>query len=622
LAVMQFDRQETLVKASDNIIELLICPITSDVCDLSSASVPAINQRFDSLTGLSNIKAAVECVMGHTEMMFWISIVGADYIPEIFGRMRCTQCDTGQRIVVHDSKGTWNCETCGLDTYSANHVSQTESGQCLACPPSAKCINGVPIFGASKVTGEFEIELLEGCDGDYTIREALAVKLGVDASKIILPKHVQQQRAAQNITFELFADTAQMAEISARLSKVGAVLGETEEIRPPLAHGEVWEEEVVGEYAVLRLQSCPYGNYIFSSGSLSVVNTLQKCEPCGKGEECTNLTCTMCSLCTPGYYKTAVSTAPCSACPADSYREDVGATELGNCLDCPFGAYTQIQEGQKSLDTCQCGERLYASTSGNTLVCLNCPAGATCPDLSCSLRTSPFACKIFGEWVRDISSDEFRLLSCPIGYKLDNSTGHDNYACKKCLEGYYVQDSGDPDDSCRKCPSSATCLNGAPPIFQAAIVTGEIELDGLLEEGGEQENVWQALMEALAHLLSVDISRIALPNQNRRVQRRGQKKVFEIVGEASQAGALSDVLKSRNLALQLSLQLSRDYNMNVTVQVSGGDVAESLVKRPEGEIWEEVYTHALLTHLLTLFLTLTACILATLYPPTYFSPNR
>ena len=144
-------------------------------------------------------------------------------------------------------------------------------------------------------------------------------------------------------------------------------------------------------------------------------------------------------------------------------------------------------------------------------------------------------------------------------------------------------------------------LLGDVPEWRSAnlpsrIVTGEIELDGLPEEGGEQENVWQALMEALTHLLSVDISRIALPNQNRRVQRRGQKNVFEIVGEASQAGALSEVLKSRNLASQLSSQLSRDYSMNITAQVLGGDFAESLVKRPVGEIWEEVCTHALAPH--------------------------
>ena len=67
-----------------------------------------------------------------------------------------------------------------------------------------------------------------------------------------------------------------MAQISARFTLFLALLGETEEIRPPLAHGEVWQEEVVGAYAVFRLQSCQCGNYIFSSGSLSVVHTLQK----------------------------------------------------------------------------------------------------------------------------------------------------------------------------------------------------------------------------------------------------------------------------------------------------------------------------------------------------------
>ena len=257
--------------------------------------------------------------------------------------------------------------------------------------------------------------------------------------------------------------------------------------------------------------------------------------------------------------------------------------ELGNCLGCPFGAYTERKEAQKSVDTCQCGERLYASTSGNTFACLNCPAGATCPDFSCSLRTSPFACNIFGEWARDISSDEFRLLSCPIGYKLDNSTGHDNHACKKCLEGYYVQDSRDPDDTCRKCPSSASCINGAPPIFQAVKVTGEIELDGLPEEGGEEP-----VRQALADLLDVDISQIVLPDQTRQMQRRGRTIVFEIVADASRAASMSEVLKSAKLAASLSSQLSQDYNMSISVLVSGGNVAESSVTMPQGEIWEEV----------------------------------
>ena len=64
------------------------------------------------------------------------------------------------------------------------------------------------------------------------------------------------------------------------------------------------------------------------------------------------------------------------------------------------------------------------------------------------------------------------LVACPVGYKLENASGHDNLECQKCLEGFYVQDSRDPGDVCRRCPSSATCVNGAPPIFQATKVTG------------------------------------------------------------------------------------------------------------------------------------------------------
>ena len=56
--------------------------------------------------------------------------------------------------------------------------------------------------------------------------------------------------------------------------------------------------------------------------------------------------------------------------------------------------------------------------------------------------------------------------------------------------------------------------------------TGEIELTGLPEEGGED-----AIRQALADLLGVDISQIVLPEQARRQQRRAvaRKFVFEIV---------------------------------------------------------------------------------------------
>ena len=119
----------------------------------------------------------------------------------------------------------------------------------------------------------------------------------------------------------------------------------------------------------------------------------------------------------------------------------------------------------------------------------------------------------------------------------------------------------------------------------AIMHTGKIQLAGLPEEGIED-----AVRQALADLLGVDISQIVLPEQARRQQRRGAARtiVFEIVGDAAQAAELAADLKTGNLAAQLSSQLSQTYNMNISAQVSGGDVAETAEKRPEGEEWEEV----------------------------------
>lgn len=147
----------------------------------------------------------------------------------------------------------------------------------------------------------------------------------------------------------------------------------------------------------------------------------------------------------------------------------------------------------------------------------------------------------------------------------------------------YVQDSNNPDDVCRKCPSGASCVNGAPPIFQATKVTGEVELSGLPEDGSDDQ-----IREALAKLLKVDVSMIVLPDSTP-ARRSGARVIkFEIVGDTTQAAALAADLQSGSLASQLSSQLSADYGLNISAQVSGGNVQESTTKRPEGEEWEEV----------------------------------
>ncbi len=126
------------------------------------------------------------------------------------------------------------------------------------------------------------------------------------------------------------------------------------------------------------------------------------------------------------------------------------------------------------------------------------------------------------------------------------------------------------------------CVNGAPPIFQAEKVKVEVNLAGLPVEGGED-----AVRQALADLLGVDVSQIVLPDQSRRHNKRGTTRaiVFEIVGDASRVVSLSQVINAGNLASQLSSQLSDQYGMEITVEVSGSQVAQTSEKRPEGEEW-------------------------------------
>ena len=481
----------SLVIGSEDIIEVLICPVTgiADVCTLSSASIPAINQGFDPITGLSNIQADLECAIGQNEMSFQIRVVGAEYIEKITGRIVCKYCDTGQRRVVYDDRGTWDCETCGPDTYNAKHVSSAESGLCLACPPSGTCINGAPpMFGASKMTGVIALELLQGSNKDYVTRSALAAKLGVEAWTIVLSQKVlkQLEPTAQNITFELFTQTEQMAELAIRLTTVGTLLGETQVVSPLLALGEVWEE-VVGLYAVFRLQSCPFGNYVFPPGDISIM-AIQGCEPCGKGEECTASTCVTCNPCQPGHYKGAVSSDSCAQCPANRYGKEEGATDLVKCTRCPDFAGTK-DTGQMSIDACVCQQNYYSTQTENesTFICESCPTGGVCVDFTCGLRKSTWKTNgcakgsIVGEWERDPADNTWTLVSCPTGHILQNIT-KDLQKCHKCKEGYYIADSKYCSSTfdcslatCTKCPKlPARCPGGGPPLFDSKAVTSSV----------------------------------------------------------------------------------------------------------------------------------------------------
>jgi hypothetical protein len=182
----------------------------------------------------------------------------------------------------------------------------------------------------------------------------------------------------------------------------------------PVVLGSKWA--IFG--AIFRLQSCPSGYYVSPRASEALNAAQQRCLPCGKGSECIAPSCTVCSQCATGSYKSSISTEACTACPENTYGDET--------LERTLPAY-----------------------------CRACPKGGQCKDRSCGLRKTPFTCKLVGEWVLDIASSEYHLVACPTGSKLLNSSGHDNQECQQCAENYYVMNSRDPHDVCRKCPSGA-----------------------------------------------------------------------------------------------------------------------------------------------------------------------
>ena len=223
----------------------------------------------------------------------------------------------------------------------------------------------------------------------------------------------------------------------------------------------------VREGAVFRLLSCPFG-YRVEPGPTDTFNTaLQKCAPCGKGEECTNATCTTCLPCAPGTYKAAVGTEPCLACPANTYRKDPGATELDNCAQCQDRSSTKGSVGQSNMRACVCDPQYYLITvnqglSSEGLLCEACPRGALCKDgKECALRNSNFSCSdrsdIDGEWVLQ-GSGRYALTSCPAGFELrstDETGSEELQECRKCLPSTYILR---PDlDECQECPAGLRC---------------------------------------------------------------------------------------------------------------------------------------------------------------------
>ena len=234
---------------------------------------------------------------------------------------------------------------------------------------------------------------------------------------------------------------------------------------------------------ILRLQNCPSGHYVVppGEGSVDASNAvLQKCVPCSKGEECTNLTCVTCSDCPTGKYKAAVSTEACENCPANTYREETGARELRNCNLCQAKSSTLSSDGQSRRRACECNSDYYRiivtdyGAETETLTCEQCPRGAECSDGTCALRHVGLNCsdksQIQGNWTLQ-SSGHYQLESCSAGYELRTTEegSKDLQECFKCPSSTYILRPN--VDSCQPCPPGLSCSGDASlmPTLQGSV---------------------------------------------------------------------------------------------------------------------------------------------------------
>jgi len=503
----------------------------------------------------------------------------------------CKACPTGADTGGLDGQTSPDACQCGERFYLAGSGAENAALTCANCPSGATCAIGFCALRTSKQT----------CPGSSDPIPGTWVRStsGEDAGKYELlscpPGHQKQTASHDTQKCHPCLESQYIInpdEDSCEKCPPGLIC-RGDDVVMPVVENSTW----VPEDGVFKLATCPTG---YSKISMTDEWGQQKCEPCTAGTECVLEVCDSCSLCKAGTYKDVAGTHSCRVCPRNTFNPNVGATAFANCQTCPSGAENGDSEGMTSLENCTCQIRTYTTTSAGTRKCEQCPKGGECVDrkLGCGLRTSPPACSIVGDWVRDVSSNRFVLVGCPIGYKLENASGHDNFECQQCPEGFYVQDSRNPRDICRKCPSSAMCTNGAPPIFQAQKVWGEIQLSGISQTGVKACK--EAARQVLVSLISFQVSMTVKSVQRRTTKDQHRSSdhhatvaagtlnlAFQIICDKFQADTLAEDLVTDKFASQFSFKTSVQLNRNISAKIEMVGV-DDLMKKPKGEVWEEM----------------------------------
>jgi len=138
--VKLYDDLSTLVRGSDDLIEVIICPPIG-ACGGRNTLVPPQYYPFDKVTGICRVDNPFECPVGSDEVGFEVHLLGSIGVPMLRGQILCSKCRGGQSrtntVAQNQLADTWNCKECANMEYVVDPNNATH--RCYPCPLGALC---------------------------------------------------------------------------------------------------------------------------------------------------------------------------------------------------------------------------------------------------------------------------------------------------------------------------------------------------------------------------------------------------------------------------------------------------------------------------------------------------